>query len=311
MAVVLVVLLVALGADLAVLAYRPDYVDLALPAATGSGGPPETWLLVGTDSRQDLPDGPARYGAPEDVSGQRADVVLLLQPGSQGTRILGLPRDLMLVGADGTVDRLAASYLRGPQATVDLLCTGLGVRATHLVVVDMAQFARLVDALGGVDVEVAEPVRDARAGLDLPGGTQHLSGVDALALVRSRHPEVLRDGVWTALPASEGARRRSEFSASVMRSLLEALARQVRDPLRAHALAHDVAGDLTLDAGTSVWDLVSLARSTATAGREGALSSVTVPAPDLEGAFVAPPTPQTFEALAAYGYTRGTCTPAS
>ena len=294
MAVVLVVLLVALGADLAVLAYRPDYVDLALPAATGSGGPPETWLLVGTDSRQDLPDGPARYGAPEDVSGQRADVVLLLQPGSQGTRILGLPRDLMLVGADGTVDRLAASYLRGPQATVDLLCTGLGVRATHLVVVDMAQ-----------------PVRDARAGLDLPGGTQHLSGVDALALVRSRHPEVLRDGVWTALPASEGARRRSEFSASVMRSLLAALARQVRDPLRAHALAHDVAGDLTLDAGTSVWDLVSLARSTATAGREGALSSVTVPAPDLEGAFVAPPTPQTFEALAAYGYTRGTCTPAS
>lgn len=66
---------------------------------------------------------------------------------------------------------------------------------------DLAGFADVVDAVGGVEVDVPEPVRDRAAGLEiLRPGRQTVDGLTALALVRSRHPEHLVDGVWTPAP---------------------------------------------------------------------------------------------------------------
>ena len=95
----------------------------------------------------------------------------------------------------------------------------------------MAQFATIIDSLGGVEVDIPEPVRDAYTGLNLASAGRHrLSGIDALALVRSRHPEILRDGSWVAMSQADGAQRRSQSTATVMQAVLSAIGQRASNP---------------------------------------------------------------------------------
>ncbi|WP_147680252.1 LCP family protein [Actinomyces ruminicola] len=319
---VLLAATLALGlGDLGLLYSRLERFDVAMPqqnatgtALTDGGGPQaETWLVIGTDSRTSLPDGPARYGGVEDVGdGARADVAALVRPSATGLDVLILPRDLVVAEGQLFDERLATSFLQGPQYTVDALCSAYGITTAHVVTVDMAQFAGIVDAVGGIDVELDEPVRDAYAGLEIDtAGMQHLDGVDALALVRSRHPEVLRDGQWVALSEQEGAERRSRFTGIVMRSVMSALVDQGHGPLALQSLAWALSGNLGVDAGTGLRDLAGLARSVRSAGGApgDSVRLVEVPAGPVGDGFAAPPTDQTYATLAEYGYAPGACTP--
>ncbi|WP_250707956.1 LCP family protein, partial [Actinomyces sp. 217892] len=266
---------------------------------------------LGTDSRETVPEGPDYYGTVAQAGqGSRADVLLLVQPSASGTTIVSVPRDLALL-TDAGAERLATSRLAGPGRTVDLLCTQLGVAPTHVVAVDMAQFAAVVDALGGVSVAIDEPVRDAGSGLDLSHAGEHtLTGVEALSLVRSRHPEVLHDGQWTALSQTEGAQRRSHYAGVVLAAVLAQARHEARNPLAARNLAHTLAGNLTVDPGTGLTDLLGLARTVAT-GDGASVTLVEIPVDEPEGSFVAFPTQETYAVLAAHGYLRGGCVPAA
>ena len=242
--------------------------------------------------------------------GSRADVLALVRPTANGFTILTLPRDLTVGPTLFTRQRLATSYLDGAQNTVDLLCTQLGITTTHLITVDMAQFASIIDSLGGLEVTIDEPFRDANAGLDIAqAGPQTLSGVDALALVRSRHPEVYRDGAWVALSETEGAHRRTQNSGVVMKALMSAMRERARNPLTAHQLAWTLTGNLGVDDETGLLDLTHLISTMARAGTD-AVTLVDVPAPTQGDSFVAFPTDETFAVLAEYGYTPGACAPA-
>lgn len=314
----LVALLALAAGDLGLLWARLDHFQVNLPHSPANGTvigskTPSTWLVIGTDSRTSLPDGPARYGGVEDVGEQaRADVAALVQPTASGLNVLVLPRDLTVAPGQLFDERLATSFLQGPQHTVDALCSAYGVTTTHVVTIDMAQFAGIVDALGGVDVEIDEPVRDPFSGLQIDAaGTHRLSGVDALALVRSRHPEVERDGQWLALPEQEGAERRSHFTGVVMRAVMSSLRERARSPLALQSLAWSLTGNLGVDAGTGLLDLARLAHTArAAAGGSGeAVNLVNVPADPVGEDFAAPPNEQTYATLAEYGYTPGTCTP--
>lgn len=320
--IVLVLILVCVLAlvlvDAAALSARLERLELTPPAPApgpqtpGAGAAPaETWLIIGTDSRADAPAGPDRYGAATEADdGERADVIALLQPRPDGLTVLVIPRDLFIGPSFFERRRLAVSYLSGPQSTVDLLCSELGVTTTHLITVDMAQFARIVDAVGGVDVEVDEPVRDESSGLDLPeAGTQHLNGIDALALVRSRHPQVRRDGGWVALSEEEGAARRSHYTGVVMRAVMTGLRERARNPLAAHSLAWALSGNLGVDSATGLTGLIGLARTALGVGADS-VEVVDVPAPVVNNTFIAYPTPQTYAVLARYGYVPGRCRPA-
>ena len=188
--------------------------------------------------------------------------------------------------------------------------TWLGVTTTHLLTVDMAQFASIIDSLGGLEVTIDEPFRDANAGLDIAqAGPQTLSGVDALALVRSRHPEVYRDGAWVALSETEGAHRRTQNSGVVMKALMSAMRERAHNPLTAHQLAWTLTGNLGVDDETGLLDLTHLISTMARAGND-AVTLVDVPAPTQGDSFVAFPTDETFAVLAEYGYTPGACAPA-
>ena len=174
----------------------------------------------------------------------------------------------------------------------------------------MAQFASIIDSLGGLEVTIDEPFRDTNAGLDIAqAGPQTLSGVDALALVRSRHPEVYRDGAWVALSETEGAHRRTRYSGVVMKALIDAVRERAGSPLAAHQLVWTLTGNLGVDDRTGLLDLASLGAAAARSGAD-AVTLVDVPAPTRGSSFIAFPTEDTYAVLAEHGYAPGACAPA-
>ncbi len=293
--VVLGLLLALVATDAAVVAGRVDEVDVALSADDADG---RTWVLVGLDSRERLPEGadPRAFGTAEDVPGARADVVLVVHQTDAGTTVLSVPRDLLVV-ADRSPSRLALTWLEGPQATVAALC-GLGIPTDHLVTVDLAGFAAVVDAAGGLEVDVPEPVRDQPAGLLLErAGRQHVDGATALALVRSRHPEHRVDGAW--LPAAVDHDGRATAAGTVLAALTAQVHRTSLRPWRLQSVAWAASGALAVDPGTSVADLASLA------GADVGAVEVLPAGEPAGGRLTRRPTAETAAAVAAAGLSCG------
>ncbi|MGY1847241.1 MULTISPECIES: LCP family protein [unclassified Blastococcus] len=252
-------LLVALTVDVVLVGSRIDRVDVDL-----SDGPRDadgrTWVLVGLDSRAHLPAGAttAEFGSAEDVPGSRADVVVVVHQTDTETTAVSVPRDL-LVKAGERPGRLAMAWLDGPEALVDGLC-GLGIPTDHLVTVDLAGFTATVDAVGGLTFDVPRAVRDPAAGLLLEStGEVHVDGATALALVRSRHPEHLVDDRW--VPATVDPDGRAGAAGTVLSSLLDRARASGLHPWRLQTLAWTAADAIAVDPGTSVVDLIALARS--------------------------------------------------
>jgi LCP family protein required for cell wall assembly len=249
------VLVVLLGADATLVGGRVDRFDVDLHPGAGT-----TWVLLGLDSREDLPAGASaeQFGTPEDVPGSRADVVLVLHETADGMSALSVPRDVV-VRTGTALSRLALTWLDGPQRTVDALCA-LGIPTDHLVAVDLAGFAAIVDSLGGLDVDVPAAVRDPYAGLLLDrGGKHHVDGTTALAMVRSRHPEQKVDGRWIAAPVDPDGR--AVAAGAILTALADAGRGAVIRPWRLQQVAWTGSDAISVDADTSLPDLVALART--------------------------------------------------
>jgi LCP family protein required for cell wall assembly len=253
---------VPLAADRAI-----DRVSVELPGPDPAG---ETWLLVGSDSRAaaDSAEDRARFGDTAQVPGARADVLVLVRFGAEGASVVSVPRDLVALTPLG-IRRLASLWSRGPQALVDAVCSTLGVAVAHLVALEFDGFRDLVDAVGGIDVTVAAPIRDPLAGLSLPRtGRVRLDGQDTLAWVRARRAEILVDGAWVPEPA--GAQRRADRA----RLVLGAIGARVSPahPIRAMRAALAAGPALAADRSTHLLEIGELARRL-----RGAHRSVTLP----------------------------------
>ncbi len=251
------VVVVAAVVDVVLLDTNIQHVTVAFPL----GGSGSTTVIIGSDSRSEIPTGVPQgaFGTIQQVPDQQADVVLVVHRTNHGTWLLSVPRDILVSPSPGTFERLTLAMGDGPQQVVDGLCRTLGVAAEHLVIVDFRGFADIVNRLGGVTVELAHPTRDQEASLYLPkSGTVHLDGVDALALVRSRHPQWLVDGTWVDAPG--GTARRTNWAGQVLSAVLHAAQRIGLDPLRLQELAWTASNSLTTDQGTGLADLLGLAR---------------------------------------------------
>ncbi len=91
-------------------------------------------------------------------------------------------------------DLFPGGKLSGYQALKDTLGGLYGIRIQYFVEVDFAGFRKVVDALGGVTVNVQVPVVDddypgdnGKLRVYIPTGVQHMSGAEALVYARSRH----------------------------------------------------------------------------------------------------------------------------
>ena len=126
-------------------------------------------LYVGTDHNA------AREAAGEDVN---TDALMLVSLSADQSRLtlVSLPRDTVDVPlADGTAyPRKINSLYReeGLDALVGAMESLYGVPIDAHIVVDMDDFSRLVDAVGGVEVNPEAPLVDPIVNLDLQAGEQ-------------------------------------------------------------------------------------------------------------------------------------------
>jgi len=121
--------------------------------------------------------------------------VLTLNLDTHKASILSIPRDTYahIAGTRMTTKVNAAYQTGGPPraiATVDEL---LGVRCDYYMVLNIDATKKMVDALGGVDVDVEHEMHyhDAwgHLSIDLMPGMQHLNGDQAVGFARYRHPD--------------------------------------------------------------------------------------------------------------------------
>jgi LCP family protein required for cell wall assembly len=158
-----------------------------------------------------------------DASGSLADTIILgLQPTDGAAPIMvSLPRDLFVWNlCKQTFTRLNSGLggCPGVASGFELLAIMVedytGIPIDHLARIDFDGFARLVDVMGGLNVCVDHPTRDAKAHLSLEAaGCQTVNGKTALAWVRSRHPEQLIDGRWQSVKGSDFTRQEHQQDA--------------------------------------------------------------------------------------------------
>ncbi|MBW4717448.1 LCP family protein [Saccharothrix obliqua] len=161
----------------------PDYPDR--PADT----PGTNWLLVGSDAREGLTEEQKAALSTGDAGGRRTDTIMVLHipSGSGKATLVSVPRDSYVdIPGNGKSKINAAFAIGGAPLLVQTVEGATGLRIDHYMEIGFGGFAGIVDAVGGVDMCIKEPMNDPLAGLDLQAGCQELDGAQALGYVRTR-----------------------------------------------------------------------------------------------------------------------------
>lgn len=183
-------------------------------------GPEDAKFELPTAHSPKLPDSMFASYLLVGSEGPRADAMIYVLLPSDGSApiMASLPRDTYVVNP--CTDRYARlntglggckGFAGGAELLSLMVEDFTGVEVDHYARIDFGGFEQVIDALGGVDICVDNPVRDAQSKLDLPAGCSHVGGDQALAWVRSRHTEEFVDGAWRRVPgASDFSRQRKE-----------------------------------------------------------------------------------------------------
>jgi LCP family protein required for cell wall assembly len=152
---------------------------------------PLTVLLLGTDRRN------AASGT------NNTDTLLLfyLDPETQRAALLSIPRDLYIDIPGHDQGRINTAYSYGKRDGTGGLALArqtvsatLGIPVDHAVLIDFTVFVTVVDAIGGIDVDVPYDIYDPTypdggTGYDpfyISAGNHHLDGATALKYARTR-----------------------------------------------------------------------------------------------------------------------------
>jgi len=205
-------------------------------------------LILGSDTRD-----------PQSVGGSRSDTIILahLQKDHGGAQLISIPRDTWLHvpatadGRQGNQDAKinAAFAWGGIPLTVQTVETFTGVRVDHVVVVDFAGFKEIVDALGGVDLDVEHAFTsthslNSNGRRDFAQGWQHMDGAAALDYSRERY--AFADGDFARI------RHQQQF----IRAILDKAAAGglLTNPARLNAFLRATANAVSVDNTLSIFD---------------------------------------------------------
>jgi LCP family protein required for cell wall assembly len=133
-------------------------------------------LLIGSDLRPG-------------VGGSRGDAlhVLAVNPHLKKGTLLNIPRDTCAsIPGNGTTKINAANAYGGPTLQAQTIDNMLGIHLTYSVLVAFAGFGTLVNAVGGVTINVTSTMNDHNSGAYFTPGTYHVNGGGALAYSRDR-----------------------------------------------------------------------------------------------------------------------------
>ena len=156
-------------------------------------GKPFNALLVGSDSRGDLtPEEQLLLGA-NAVGGDRADTLILahVDPATNKVTMVQFPRDLYVPLYGGASNKINSALLGGKNDLIRTMKQLTGLKIHHYIQVNIAGFRDVVDAIGGVEVCVTEPIPfDPQTGIEITEeevGLVKFDGDRALRFVRSRN----------------------------------------------------------------------------------------------------------------------------
>lgn len=235
-------------------------------------GPRINILLLGSDTDQKFTnaDGSHNYLA-------QSDIVVTIDPATKSVGMLSIPRDFYIRIPGGGLHKLDEAYSLGGPAIGSGAYSPGGVALSRLTIfqdfgipinyyawVGLDGFVKVIDTVGGVDVDVLHPITDdnypddvgnhtgdiyAYKRLYIPPGPQHLSGPEALEYVRSRHADLVGD-------FGRSARQQQ---------VLSALKTKLNNPDivgKLPAIANDLNGYVKTDMQlTDVFKLMNFARS--------------------------------------------------
>jgi polyisoprenyl-teichoic acid--peptidoglycan teichoic acid transferase len=161
-------------------------------AEAQDGGRPG-WLRGLLGGAQEVPDGPLNVlvlGVDErpgsDVEGSRTDTIMLVQvvPETGDVKLLSVPRDLLVEIEPGVEDRINAAYSYGGiEETMGALQGYAQVPIEHYAVVDFEGFRDVINAMGGVEIDVEDEIPPKYG---IKDGIQTLNGAQALFYARYR-----------------------------------------------------------------------------------------------------------------------------
>lgn len=142
-------------------------------------------MIMGVDERAD------------DVGRSDTLMVATLDPKKKKAALLSIPRDTRVKIKGYGFDKINAAYAYGGyKLTQDTVENLLGVEMEHYVLINVNSFKKIIDAIGGVDINVEkrmyyEDPWDDNGGLyiDLYPGQQHMDGDTAITYVRYRDEE--------------------------------------------------------------------------------------------------------------------------
>ncbi|HET7177550.1 MAG TPA: LCP family protein [Solirubrobacterales bacterium] len=174
----------------------------------------QTILVLGTDARPTTTKEPgaapskqcfeqqAHGDAPHggcSVGQFRADTLMLIRAGGGVFRKLSIPRDSFAEIPGQSPQKINAAYAFGGAALeIKTVEQFLGIKVDHVAIVDFTGFEKLIDAVGGVEVNVPHELCAQISGgaghgqggitLRLHKGENTLDGQKALAYARTREP---------------------------------------------------------------------------------------------------------------------------
>jgi LCP family protein required for cell wall assembly len=225
---------------------------ITLPAdATATAG--TNWLITGDDSRNGLSR--AQIDADHvgfDFGTANSDSIMLLHMGTTGKPVLvSIPRDSYVDIPGVGWNKINAALAGGPSLLIKTVEAATGLQINHYMGIGFGGLVSVVDQVGGVRVCLPAALKDSSSGLNLPAGCSNLNGTQALAFVRDRHSFATQD-----------LQREQD-----QRIFLEALMKKATspgvylNPFTAIPFGSTAASSITVDKGTSLWDLYQVSQA--------------------------------------------------
>jgi LCP family protein required for cell wall assembly len=194
-------------------------------------------LLAGSDTRQGQGDGYGKTdGALNDVN-----MVLHVSADHSQATVVSLPRDMVVPipacarsDGSGTAPAMSAAPLNTALSDGGLPCVAktvaqfTGLDIPYAALIEFNGVIEMSNAVGGVPVCLASPLKDKRTDLDLPAGVTPLQGKQALQFLRTRH--AVGDGSDLARISNQQV-----FLSALVRTMKQSST--LSDPTRVYGLA--------------------------------------------------------------------------
>ena len=210
-----------------------------------AGGPLNV-LVLGVDTRPNKPE-----------MGSRTDTIMLVQvvPKTGDVKLLSVPRDLYVQVKPGVKGKINSAYAYGGvNETIDAVESYAHVPIDHYAIVDFQGFQKVIDAMGGVRVDVGHGVFPQR--LHMGEGVRRLDGRKALTYARYR-----------------GTPRADLDRIDHQQQLIRALRRQAlrwNTVTKLPSIIKTASENVTTDLG--IWRAIPLARALVVHGKDGKMT---------------------------------------